>query len=188
MVDKFHFPIGDVEGSSIKNTYSSLITSIVSRITTRAEATVEGKPVCLPLGYFDIILFPKPGSDLAANHPNGRVHLLFFYGNLYLVTFKAQGTWHKFKDLDPDIAPNYASDERKKHCKAKDIPFTSFSSMTQGTWHKFKDLDPDIAPNYASDERKKHCKTKDIPFEDTAVTDFWQNNPTGMNINQNKKK
>ncbi|KAF0926749.1 hypothetical protein E2562_027174 [Oryza meyeriana var. granulata] len=86
---------------------------------------VEGKPVCLPTGYFEIILFPKPSSDLAANHPNGRVWLLFFYGNLYLVAFKAQGKWYKFKDLNPDIAPNYASDERKKHCKAKDIPFKS---------------------------------------------------------------
>ncbi|KAF0908530.1 hypothetical protein E2562_026321 [Oryza meyeriana var. granulata] len=86
---------------------------------------VEGKPVCLPTGYSKIILFPKPGSDLVANHPNGRVRLLFFYGNLYLVAFKAQGMWHKFKDLNLDIAPNYASDERKKHCKAKDIPFES---------------------------------------------------------------
>lgn len=123
--DKFHFPIGDPEGRGTKNTYASLVSSIVTRITTRAMATVEGKPVCGPSGYFEIILFPKPGTQFAAKHANGRVRLLFNYQNLYLVAFKVQGKWHKFKDLTPKIAPDYASIKRKKHCEAKNLPFES---------------------------------------------------------------
>uniref|UniRef100_A0A0D3H3P9 Uncharacterized protein n=1 Tax=Oryza barthii TaxID=65489 RepID=A0A0D3H3P9_9ORYZ len=123
--DKFPFPIGDPEGRGTKNTYASLVSSIVTRITTRAMATVEGKPVCGPSGYFEIILFPKPGTQFAAKHANGRVRLLFNYQNLYLVAFKVQGKWHNFKDLTPKIAPDYASIKRKKHCEAKNLPFES---------------------------------------------------------------
>uniref|UniRef100_A0A0D3GGC2 rRNA N-glycosylase n=1 Tax=Oryza barthii TaxID=65489 RepID=A0A0D3GGC2_9ORYZ len=112
MADKFHFPIGDPEGRTIKNTYASLINSIVSRITTRAVATVEGIPVCVPAsGCFEIILFPKPGSRFAEKHQHGRVRLLFNYENLYLVAFKAQGKWYKFKDLNPGIPDNAESED-----------------------------------------------------------------------------
>ncbi|XP_040385883.1 uncharacterized protein LOC121056688 [Oryza brachyantha] len=86
--------------------------------------TVEGKPVCMQ-GYYEIVLFPKTGSDLALNHANGRVRILFDYHNLYLVAFKSHGMWHKFPDLDPKIVPDYASNERKKYYKVKNIPFES---------------------------------------------------------------
>uniref|UniRef100_A0A0D9WCN7 rRNA N-glycosylase n=1 Tax=Leersia perrieri TaxID=77586 RepID=A0A0D9WCN7_9ORYZ len=106
---QFHFPIADSDRPNLnRSTYISIVTGVTSYVRSRAVAFVEGKPICVAGGYFEIILYPKPGSLLASRHQHGRVRLLFSHTNLYLQAFKAQGIWHNFSDVDLDILPQGA--------------------------------------------------------------------------------
>ncbi|KAL6840026.1 hypothetical protein ACP4OV_029836 [Aristida adscensionis] len=102
MVDCYYLPISTADGVRVPRAYASVIDAILRRIRDNGNF-VEGKPICVPQGYFEVILRPGKRSGLGTRH--GRVRIRFSYSNLYLEAFKSHGMWYRFSNTSPQVIP-----------------------------------------------------------------------------------
>lgn len=115
-MDRFKFPINLSLGRRTSQTYASVTGSIIKKIREAGHGMIYGKPVCPPIGQFQIVLNLTRDSGLSNEHNYGKVRLLFSYPDLYLEAFSSGENWYRFSDVTEKVVPG---------CVSQALPFES---------------------------------------------------------------